>query len=283
VLILIFIVGGIIGLWGASRSQISLRFLLYLLPAILALVVVPFLTYRAYALQRANYLVERDGFRLQWGLRSEDIPMDVVEWVGTEDDLDFKLPNPPFRLPGSVLGVRQLPEERTLEYLAARSRSLMLIATHRRVFAISPDDNQEFIRAFREVTELGSLTPIPARSVYPAFMFSRSWADRPARILILLGGLLSILFLVWVILTAPTRASISLRFTPTGLPTESVPSVRLLLLPVVNLFIFFVDLFLGLFLYRRTESQPVAYMLWVTSILTSLLFMGALFFILRGG
>jgi hypothetical protein len=61
----------------------------------------------------------------------------------------------------------------------------------------------------------------------------------------------------------------------------SVPAVRLLLLPVLNLFFYIIDAILGLFFYRRSESRPAAYMMWGSSILSSLLFMAAIYFISR--
>jgi hypothetical protein len=56
-----------------------------------------------------------------------------------------------------------------------------------------------------------------------------------------------------------------------------------MLLPVLNTFIFLADLLLGLFFYRRTEAQPLAYLLWGSSILTALLFIAAVIFILSAG
>jgi hypothetical protein len=53
-----------------------------------------------------------------------------------------------------------------------------------------------------------------------------------------------------------------------------------MLLPVFNTIIFLVNLFLGIALFRREETQPLAYLLWMTSVVTSLLFLAAVYFIL---
>jgi hypothetical protein len=117
--------------------------------------------------------------------------------------------------------------------------------------------------------------------VHPARVLSNFWADLPARLLILAALILSLGMLVWVSLTVPGYSRIPFRFSAEGSPIEYVPAVRLMLLPVLNGIIFVVDLLLGLFFYRRAESQIAAYMLWIGCIITALLFWGAVYFILR--
>jgi hypothetical protein len=177
------------------------------------------------------------------------------------------------------LGVRRLPDSRTLEYLAARASHVILVTTPQRVFAISPEDQEAFLKAFRSVAELGSITPIPARSAYPALLLSLSWSERLPRTLILLGMGLSLVLLIWASLVIPGREQVPLRLDPGGSALGSVPAVRLLLLPILNFFFYIIDAILGLFFYRRSESRPAAYLMWASSIFTSLLFMAAVYFI----
>jgi hypothetical protein len=59
--------------------------------------------------------------------------------------------------------------------------------------------------------------------------------------------------------------------------------VQLLLLPVLNALCLGVDLLGGLFFYRKPESQVFAYVLWGSGVVTSLLFLIAVFFILKAG
>ena len=268
-------------MWQASRAQAGLAFLLYLLLPGLAVIFAPALVYRIIALQRASYVLEREGIRLFWGLRREEIPMNMVHWVGTADQYGQPLPKPLLRWSGAVLGQRSLPDGRVVEFMAARANHLVLIITGERVFAISPENEVEFMQAYRRLAEYGSLAPIPARSYYPTILLSRFWADRLARSLLMAGITLCVGLFVWVSLAIPTHIQVSLRLAVDGTPLEFVPGVRLLLLPVVNLFFFITDLLLGLFCYRRTETQPLAYLMWSASVLTSILFWGATAFILR--
>jgi hypothetical protein len=52
---------------------------------------------------------------------------------------------------------------------------------------------------------------------------------------------------------------------------------------VLNAFFFLADMLLGLFFYRRPESQVASYLLWGSGVLTALLFLGAVYFILQAG
>ena len=227
--------------------------------------------------------MERDGFRLLWGLRGEDIPMNRVLWVSMADTPDHPLLKPRLRWPGCVLGRRRQPDGTIVEFMAARSKPLTLISTPGRVFALSPQDPLAFMQAYQRLSELGSLTSIAPRSYYPNFLLARLWADLRARTLVLAGFALSLALVIWVSLAIPGRAEIALRLTPAGAPLDPQPSIRLLLLPVLNGFFFSIDLLVGLYYYRKAESQLLAFLLWGSGVLTCLLFLGAVAFILRAG
>jgi hypothetical protein len=105
---------------------------------ILAFAPIPFLGYRAYALLKADYYIDRDSLAILWGLRVEDIPLTDIEWVRPASDLTTPLALPRFRLPGAVLGTRRHPDLGAVEFIASSTRNLILIATSKHVFAISP-------------------------------------------------------------------------------------------------------------------------------------------------
>src|SRR3989304_2197012 len=108
---------GLLGLGQASLAEAGPVFLFFLLPSILAVILVPYLLYRVYALWTASYILERDGIRLRWGLRAEDIPMDQVLWVEYAADLEEPLPLPWLRWPGNIAGVRRYPDGTLLEFM----------------------------------------------------------------------------------------------------------------------------------------------------------------------
>jgi hypothetical protein len=280
---LLFASAGGYGLWQAFHASIGPIFLFYLIPSLLALVLAVWLMYRAYALRGAFYILERDGLRLHWGLRLEDIPMDTVIWVRLAGDLGTKLPLPWERIPGSIIGSRNLSGVGNIEFLASSSRGLVLVATPERIYAISPQDPQAFLNTFQRFMELGSLSPLPARSVFPTILITRVWKARLARYMILLGLVFSLLLLIGTSLAIPGRDQISLGFTSSLTPRDPIPAVRLMLLPVLNGFFFLADLLLGLFFFRSDESQSLAYLLWGGSALTSLLFLLGMVFVLQAG
>lgn len=271
------------GLLRASRATLSPGFLLDLLPTLIALVAVPVLIYRFLALRNAVYYLQRDGVYLRWGLRQETIPMNHILWVRPAGELEKPLPLPWLSWPGAVIGQRQVPALGTVEFLATRRKGMILMGTEGKAFAVTPADPEGFLRAFRRVNELGSLTPLASESVYPNLLMAEVWAHQPARRLLLAGLALSLVLLVWVSLVVPARSQIALGFRPDGARRDLVPAVRLLLLPILNAFIFVGDLLLGLLFFRRDEHHPLAYLLWAAGSLSPLLFLAALLFILRPG
>lgn len=281
--ILLLVIVGALGLWQAAQSPVGPGFLLYLIPVLLAMILIPLIGYRTYSLWRAYYLLERDGIYLRWGLREEIIPMDLVTWVRTEEDLATNLPRPWFRWPGAILGVRSLPEGIKVEYLAAQSKNLILISAANSLFVISPSNPEEFLLAYYRFAELGSLAPLTAHSAYPANLLRRIWAAPYARYLLLGGLLASILLLVLVSLFIPALSTVSLRLNQDGSPTEMLPSAFLLLLPVLNGVFYFSNALLGMYLFRSDGQRTLAYLLWGSGLFTAFLFLIAVIFVIRAG
>ncbi len=280
-----FLAMGALGMVLATRSPAGLIVILNLVIALLAVIVFLVMLYRFYALWTAAYSLERDGIRLRWGFRSEDIPIDEILWVRAEKDLSVHLPLPFLRWPGAIVGIRHWPgfdgSGGVIEFMAERNHPLILIATPKKVFAISPAEEDAFLASFQHYREMGSLTPLQAKSVQPGFLFPEVWEDATARILIITAIVLVLCLLAWVGIIIPNRQQISLRISPAELPVEYVPAVQLLLLPVMNILFFVANFSLGLFFYQRTEIRPLAYLLWSSSIVVSILFIGAVYFISR--
>ena len=270
----------IFGLRGVADAEIGLTFLLYLLPVLVAAVLTPIFFYYVFALQRSYYTLRRDGISLHWGLRLEDIPIDRVEWVRLASDLSRPLPAPPLRLPGAMLGVRHDSSLGEVEFLASRASGMVLVHTPARSFAISPEDPKAFLQAYRQLSEYGSLTPMPARSQFPGFLLARLWSDPPARGLILASLLLSLALLAWVSLAIPAHASVAFGVTASGTPRDLVPAVRLLLLPVLNGLLVLADLLVGVIYFRNEANRPLAYLVWGFAVLSPLLFLVSVGFIL---
>lgn len=280
VAMLVMLAVGGLGLWLAFATDVGPAFVTYLLPAVFALGLAILLGYRVYALRGAYYALERDGFRLHWGLRTEVIPIDAITWVGLVGELGRDLPLPALRWPGSILGTRQLSGLGPVEFMAARTTDLVLLITRGRMYAISPEDPLAFLQAFQRLIELGSLSPLEGQSIYPTFFLATVWETRPARNLILTGLFLTLFCLVWTSLEASGRQQILMGFDLNGNPRDQVPAVRLMLLPVLGSMVYLVDLFLGLFFFRDERNRFLAYLLWIGGVLAPLLFLIGVFYML---
>lgn len=267
------------GLWNLSRAEVGPVFIVYLLITLIPSALLPVFAYRGYALLRANYTLSRDNLSIQWGLRVEDIPLSDVEWMRPASALTTPLRLPWFRLPGAILGLRHHLDLGVIEFIAAESRNLILVATARRIYALSPAEAAAFVQTFAHAVELGSLTPVTPRSVYPSFIVTRAWENPLARFLWLSGVFLNLGALAWVSLLVPGARRVPLGFGPFGEPLEAVSAVRLMLLPVVSALLFVAGWLTGLFFYRREQEHILAFVVWACSALGSLFFLMAVLFI----
>ena len=262
------------------RQSVGGYFVLLMLLSLVFFAAFLLFVYRGYALLRARYLIEREGLRLRWWLRAEDIPIHQVEWVRRSSDLPYTLRLPPLRWPGALIGTVRVRELGPVEFLAAGPETLLLVATPNRVYAISPANPDAFLRAFRGTIELGSIDPLDSLSVQPAAYAQQIWQDRLARWLVGLSLVLALLLFIAVSLAIPGRASISLGYATDGSPLPPVPSEQLLLLAVLGAFAVVVDLLGGLFFYRQKDGQVAAYLLWGTGVLTPFLLLLAAWMLL---
>lgn len=271
--------GSAVLFWLAFDQAVGGAFLLLLLGALLLAAPVPLAAYRGYALLTAHYEVERDGLRLRWGLRGEDIPLPDIEWVRPVSDLTFDLPLPRLSWPGAYLGTRMVGDLGMVEFMASELGDALLVAARDRVYVLSPADAAGFTRALQRAFELGSISPFKAYTALPAVYLARVWSDRVARVQIAAGLGLSLAVLAAASLIIPSRPAISLGFLPNGLPVEPGPSSRLLLLPVLAILAYVMDLIGGMFFYRNVPTRAVAYVFWSAGVIAPLLLLLALAFL----
>lgn len=272
--------GGGVALWQAIEQAAGTLFVLLILAALILLGLLPFTTYRLVALLQGGYSMDRDRLRIRWGLRGEDIPLLQIEWVRPANELGYNLPNPFLGVPGAYLGTRTIGELGLVEFIASSRQKLLLLATSTRVYAISPQDGKGFMRAFQQAAEMGSLQTVAPQSIQPLAFFQRIWRNPAARWLILAGLGLTLVLFVLVSLSIPGLQSVPLGFDPAGQPLEAGPPERLLLLPVLGALVFLLDFTAGLYLYRRVEQRPAAFLLWVGGVVTPVLLIISVIFLL---
>jgi hypothetical protein len=279
ILIVLLAAGAVWGFSNLLGTGGGLNFVVYLLVGLIAFAPMPLFIYRAYALLRAEYILDRDSLELRWGLRDEDIPLSDIEWVRSMRDLTHPLSLPPLPMAGAILGLRRHRDLGLVEFIAGDTKNLLLIATSKRVYAISPADPVEFTQTFARAVELGSLTPAQSRSVYPSFVITQAWQSGLVRYLWLAGLFLNIGLTIWTSLLIPLVSQVALGFRPDRTP-DAVPSIQLVLLPLVSIFLALAGWAAGLYFYRWEKQRVLSVIIWASSTLTSLLFLIAVQFII---
>lgn len=262
-----------------SEQALGANFVIFLLTGLIAFAPVPLMAYRAYALYRAQYVLNRDSLELRWGLRDEDIPLMDIEWVRPIQDLTSPLSAPSPVLPGAILGLRRHRDLGIIEFLASERRNLLLVATARRIFAISPADPVEFTQTFARAVELGSLSSAEPKSVYPSFVLSEAWSSGLVRYLWLAALFLNIGLIVWISLLIPSLARVTLGFGPNR-EASAVPAAQLVILPLLSAFLSLTGWVAGLYFYRWPRQRDLSIIIWASSALASLLFLLAVLFII---
>ncbi len=278
-LITLLVITAGVSFWQVFQTPVGIAFAIYIVLFLASAIPLPVLAYRLYALGRANYQLDRNILRLMWGMRIEEIPISEIEWLRPVHGLVAPLALPLFRLPGGILGLTRQADIGEVEFLASDAGNLLLVATPRRVFAISPENPAAFAAAFQKIIEMGSLTPGKGRSEFPSFVVGRAWEGAWVRFLWLAGLALNIASLVWVSVLIPTSQQVPLGFGPGGAPLEAVPAAQLILLPLLSIVLFAVGWLAGVFFYRRADQQILSLTLWASGTLTSLFFLLAIYFI----
>jgi hypothetical protein len=252
--------------WAEGSIFVFIMFLIVILTAL-----IPFVLYRGYALINARYILERNGLRIRWGLRTEDIPLDEIKWLRRANESGYSIQLPVLGWSGAILGEKQSESLGPIEYIAADLEKIILVATNIKIYAISPQNPREFELAFQRAFEMGSLFPIESQSVRPAAFVQKVLKDKYGKYLLPLNvGLVLVLWLVSGFIIANNQ-QLPLGFSPQGQPLELVASQQLLLIPILGLFDLVLNIILGLFFFRRDEYFRISYLLWIGGVLTTIL------------
>lgn len=279
IVLLVLITAVVVGFLQLSSADVGPGFLTWLLVSLAAFAPIPFFAYRVFALYRAGYIIDRDRFAIHWGLRTEDIPLTDIEWMRPASDLTNPLALPALPLPGALLGIRRHPDLGIVEFIASDAKKLLLVATAKRVFVISPDHPAGLTQTFARFTELGSLAPTEAKSVYPSFIVAQAWESGVARYLWLSALFLNIGLFIWASLIIPATPQVALAAQTLGGALRTVPSSQLIILPVASLLLAVAGWIAGLYFYRWDRERILAFIVWGSSTFTSLLFLLAVLFI----
>ena len=154
------------------------------------------------------------------------------------------------------------------------------MATAKRVFVISPENPAGLTQTFARATELGSLTPAESKSVYPSFVVTQAWESGLARYLWLTTLFLNLGLFIWASLIIPSTPIVALGPQFVGSALETVPSSQLIIFPVASLLLSVAGWIAGLYFFRWEKERVLAFIVWGSSMLMSLLFLLAVLFII---
>jgi len=278
--ILVLAIIATIGFINLTRADVGPIFLTSLLVALASFTPIPFLVYRAYSLWHADYRLDRDSLAIKWGLRVEDIPLSDIEFIRSSNDLTTPLSLPSLSLPGGLLGMSRHPDLGAVEFLASDTKKLLIVATAKRIFVISPENPAKLTQTFARAIELGSLTPVESKSVYPSFVVTQAWESGLARYLWLTTLFLNLGLFIWASLIIPSTPMVALGPQFVGSALEAVPSSQLIIFPVASLLFSVAAWIAGLYFYRWEKERVLAFIVWGSSMLMSLLFLLAVLFVI---
>jgi len=252
----------------ANQAEVQSTSLLLRVAVLISSGLLIWLLYESFVLMTMKYTLLREKLVLQWGFRREEIPANLIEWVKPASQLNDSLQVPLMHIPGLIANRQRMHGVNAIDYAATEIENLVLVATPTQVYVISPIEINAFLDQFHRMNELGSLEQVNAKSVRFSTFWARIWQDRIARLLILLSFLLVLALFAFVLTTSIGRSSIIWE------GGESVPSTRLLLLPILNFVLWLLALMTGSYFFlRQTVPVLTVYILWGFSIITSL-FMG---------
>lgn len=267
--ILVLMMG--MSLWAATGWAEGSLFVIFMILIVILTALIPFVLYRGYALINARYILERDGLRIRWGLRTEDIPLTNIEWLRRSNESGYTIQTPVLAWSGAILGEKHSESLGTIEFIASDVAKIILVAIPGKVYAISPQNPRDFELAFQRTFEMGSLFPIESLSTRPAAFVQQVLKDKFAKYLVPLNiGLTLLLWLVSGFIIA-NHQQLPLGFSPQGQPLDMVPSQQLLLIPILGLFVLVMNSILGLFFFRRIEYFQISYLLWSGGVITPIL------------
>ncbi len=243
-------------------TQVGLQFFLLLIALLLIAGPLVFLLYRLYSLLFSYYRLERNELHIQWGFRSEIIPLNAIEWIRTPQEMMEDVPWSVLPMPGAYLGTVPVDDRLTFEFLASDMKTMLFVGTSRYIYVISPRDPAGFMTGFERILQMGTLTNVNWTSSRPANWLLEAWKNKTGRICTILSLGLLITLYIWVGTRFQVEKTISLTFSPTGEALEELSSVNMLVIPLAATIIWVSGTILGLLLFQREENRRTAELVW---------------------
>lgn len=261
-----------------SRQQPGPLFFLTFILSVGFLIPVAIVLYRIYGLIVSRYQITRSAIQLQWGLRSETIPLSEVNWIRRPEEMTVEVPWPPLPMPGAYVGSIQTADHNTIDFMASNVKKMLFVGTTDQIYGISPADPEQFIQSFERILQMGTLSDVERLTIRPTDWITASYGNRTARYSLFLSLILLMLLSLWIGFRITATETVQLGFTAAGTPNEPIPARNILILPVLAAVFWLANLVLGIQFYKSQSLRKCAEILWAASpvILFSFLIAGFL-------
>ena len=243
-------------------TKINLQFFLLLIAMLLLAVPLLFLLYRLYSLLFSYYRLERNGLHIKWGMRTEVIPLNAIEWIRFPQEMTENVPWSVLPMPGAYLGSVTVDNHLTYEFLAADTNTMLFLGTSRCIYAISPHNPSAFLNGFERILQMGTLTNVDWATTRPGSWLIEAWQNKPGRFSAIISLVLLAILYVFVGMRFQGKETISLSFSPTGEPLEEIPSTNMLVVPFAATIIWGVGTILGLLLFQKRKNRRLSELIW---------------------
>ena len=267
------LISGAVAIGGAALTVLVLLGLAIALPVslltfaliLLALGLVAFAGWAAYhtwALTHTSYAIDRNAFVIRWGPIREVIPMGDVQQViaGSDIAADVRLLRPP--LPGWWIGRGSHPTLGKIHFFsAAPLDEQIIIVTQAAGYAVSPQDAQAFVDAFRARFQMGPTQIVRPARLLPAVMTWPIWKNPASLALIALPVALNALaFGVAFALFPGLPEQIVLHFDAAGAPDRLGGPTQIFGPAVIGLALTLINFAVGSLAYQR--HRLAAWLTW---------------------
>ena len=243
-------------------SQVGLQFFLLLIAELLIAVPLFFLLYRLFCLLFSEYRLERDGLHIKWGLRTDVIPLNAIEWIRYPNEMTEDVPWSVLPMPGAYVGTVTVDEHLTFEFLASDMKTMLFVGTPRAVYVISPRNPAAFLDGFERILQMGALDNVEWVTTRPGSWLIEAWRDKIGRRSTILSVVILIGLYIFVGSRYQVEKTISLSFSPSGEPLEEISAVNMLVVPLAATFIFVIGTVTGLLLFQNKENRRLAELMW---------------------
>ncbi len=267
------LISGAAAIGGAALALIVLLLLAIALPVslltfaliVLALGLSAFIgwaAYHTYALTHTSYAIDRNAFVIRWGPIRQIIPMGDVQRVIAGSDIvaDVRLLRLP--LPGWWIGRGSHPALGRIDFFStAPVEDQIIIVTQGAGYAVSPQDAQAFVDAFRVRFQMGPTQIVRPARLFPAVMTWPIWKSPATLALIALPIVLNALvFGVSFALFPSLPEQIVLHFDAAGAPDRMGSPTQIFGPAVIGLALAVINLVIGTLAYRR--DRLAAWLAW---------------------